>query len=74
MPQKEATGRARLILSADRALWGCVVPSLRAASIEERDGAIDWLCVFDGTERPEESKWYEKPRRQPACLTISPIV
>jgi len=38
------------MLSAMRALWGAVPRSLRAVSVEERDGNIEWLCVFDGSQ------------------------
>jgi len=52
-----------LRLSAQRALWGAVPPSLRAVSIaveptEEAENRWDyrilWLCIFDGTQTEAE--------------------
>ncbi|MCP5537300.1 MAG: hypothetical protein H7A51_13850 [Akkermansiaceae bacterium] len=36
-----------LKLSALRALWGHVSPTLRSASIERTGDTIKWRCVFD---------------------------
>ena len=33
-----------------RALWGAVPSSLRTVSVEERDGTVEWLCIFDGSQ------------------------
>ena len=42
--------RRALLLSAMRALWGAVPRSLRAVSVQEREGTVEWLCVFDGSQ------------------------
>jgi hypothetical protein len=36
-----------LKLAAQRALWGSVPASLRAASIEKEGNTIRWKCIFD---------------------------
>lgn len=38
--------RIRLLLSAQRALWGNVPPTLRSASIEQRGDTIHFRSVF----------------------------
>ena len=44
----------KLILSSVRALWGCVMPSLRTVSIELNDDIILWKCVFDSTATEDD--------------------
>jgi len=39
-----------------RALWGAVPRSLRAVSVDGRDGTINWLCVFDGSQTAAETE------------------
>lgn len=47
MVERDHTEQAvRLKLSAQRALWGNVPPTLRAVSLEQRGDAIYFRCVF----------------------------
>jgi hypothetical protein len=43
----EENSHIKLRLSAQRALWGHVPPSLRSVSVEIENNIIKWRCVFD---------------------------
>jgi hypothetical protein len=57
MSENAATNRnISLRLSAQRALWGAIPPSLRAVSVGIDDQRVYFRCIFDGVSSEDEPK------------------